>query len=350
MKNVLFYGNFGYENEIAVNGQTSKTRNFYSIFKKTFPEENISIFNTHNFTQHIFKNYLSLLKKVKNADILIIFPGGMRNLKSIVHLIKKNRHLHVFYPIVGGWLAEKVQHNTSLIKSLMKFDCLYPETKGLQTKLNNLDIKNTKISPVFSLRERETLDDILGKYKNQKSDKLKFVYFGRISEKKGIYLAIDTIKKINQNCDVKSVLDIYGKLQDGEDSAKLFSMLDDHIRYFGVLPDDKINIIGDYDFFLFPTFYEGEGFPATCVESLLYGTPIIASNWAYNNEIVQEGFNGFLFNLYPNNLYEKIINLVNGGCDIIQMKINAYKSSLKYLPNEATKPFIDDLNEVLKSE
>jgi len=274
----------------------------------------------------------------------------MRNLKSIVRLTKKNKHLHIFYPIVGGWLAEKIQQNKSLIKSLVKFDCLYPETKGLQIKLSNLGIKNTKISPVFSLRNRETLDDILNKYKNQKSDILKFIYFGRVSEKKGIYLAIDAIKKINQNRDVKSVLDIYGKLQDGEDHVKFFAMLDNHIKYLGVLPDDKINIIGNYDFFLFPTFYEGEGFPATCVESLLYGTPIIASDWAYNKEIVREGFNGFLFNLCPNNLYEKIINLVNGRCDIIQMKINAYKSSLNFLPNEATKPFIDDLNEVLKSE
>jgi len=350
MKNILFYGNFGLEKDIAVDGQTSKTRNFYSIFRNTFPNQNVRSFNTKNFSKHIIKNLISLRKILKNTNILIIFPGGMRSLKLIVHLTKKYRCLNIFYPIVGGWLADKIKQNKSLIKSLKKMKCLYPETKGLQDQLNSLGISNTKISPVFSLRKKDTLDNILRRYKNRKSDLLKFIYFGRVSEQKGIYLAIDSIKKINKNSDIICSLDIYGKLQDGENTAKFFSTLDNHIHYFGVLPDEQINILGDYDFFLFPTFYKGEGLPAACVESLLFGTPIIASDWAYNSEFVQDGFNGFLFCLDPNNLYDKLIHIVRNTSDIIQMKINAYKSSLKYLPEEATKSFIDDLSEVLKNE
>lgn len=350
MKKILFYGNFGLRNEIVSNGQTSKTRNFYYLFREKFPEKTIDFFNTSGFKEKPLMRMLELNSKLRQSDILVIFPGGLNNLKLIINFLKLYPSIKVYYPIVGGWLADEIKNNNKIISALMKFECLYPETKGLQDKLNLLGIKNTKISSVFTLRKMKPISDIIGNYLAKKNDEIKLVYFGRVSEYKGVYIAMDAVKKNNCFNNKKWSLDIFGKLQDEENAQKFRSYLDDKIRYHGPLADDKIDILGEYDFFVFPTFYRGEGFPATCVESLMYGTPIIASNWAYNKEIIEDGKNGFIFELGDDNLYNKICDVINSDCDIINMKINAYNSSLKYTPEIAIKPFIDDMTEEFKNE
>lgn len=349
MKRVLFYGNFGIEGENVGSGQTSKTRNFFLLTKKAFPNEKIDYFNTRFFKKNIITNYFKLKKEIKKTDILVIFPGGISNLKFLLRLTKNKPNLQIFYPIVGGWLADSIKNDKKTIKKIIQFSCLYPETQGLLKKLTSLGISNVKLSPIFSLRHKISFEQILKDYFYNKTDKLRLVYFGRLSNEKGIYLAAEAVKKINSVAK-KSVctLDFYGKPQSDFELSKLVSFADENIKYLGFLPDSNVKLIGNYDFFVFPTFYSGEGFPATCVESLMYGTPILASNWAYNSEIVKDGFNGFIFELNgENNLYNLLTKIIYKKYDIISLKKHAYECGFDYLPENAIKPFLEDLKEVL---
>lgn len=348
MKKVLFYGNFGIEGETITNGQTSKITNFYNLFRKVFPSTSVNIFNTQFFKKNVFKNLIHLKKEIKKADFIIIFPGGVSSLKVILRLLH-NKDKIVFYPVVGGWLADCIKTKKWIIDELKKIKCIYPETLGLKNKLESLGISNTKLSPVFTCRKRISFDEILNNYKTSKGETIKFVYFGRISEKKGIYIAINAANELVEKYKLKCSLDFYGQLQSGEDFSRFYSSLSENIRYKGILSDEDIKRLGDYDFCLFPTFYEGEGFPAVCVESLTFGTPIIASDWKYNSEIIKIGFNGFLFSLEYNNIVDILIKTIN-EYNIIQLKKNAYDSSLEFLPEKAIKPFVDDMRSVLEDD
>ena len=116
------------------------------------------------------------------------------------------------------------------------------------------------------------------------------------------------------------------------------------------MKDDDVWKLCLYDFFIFPSFYPGECIPACCVESLLYGTPIIASDWKYNSEIIINEKNGFLFDLKTNNLKQIILNIIKNKYNILTLKENAFNSGKKYSPSISIKPFIDDIEEVLKNE
>ena len=109
------------------------------------------------------------------------------------------------------------------------------------------------------------------------------------------------------------------------------------------MKDEDVWKISTYDFLLFPTFYSGEGIPACCIESLYYGTPIIASDWKYNGEIVKDGKNGFLFNLEKNDLKNVIIKAIDNKNDILSLKENAYIDGKNYSSEMVIKPFIEDL-------
>ena len=82
-------------------------------------------------------------------------------------------------------------------------------------------------------------------------------------------------------------------------------------NYKGVLqPEEVLTTLRKYDVLIFPTHYEGEGCPGILVEALSVGLPIIASNWKYNEEFVENGVNGFLCEVFDVESYvESIIAL-----------------------------------------
>lgn len=352
MKKVLFYGHFKNENEIAVDGQTSKTVNFFNYTKDRLGDLiQADKCNTRNFKKNIILNYLKLKSMIKHYDIFVILPGSINSLKVFKKAYGKSNK-PIFYPVVGGWLADSVANNKILVNFLKAMKKIYPETNGLKSKLSFLGINNTTLSPTFTAREPIKFKKIQSSYLNEhKSNIFRFVYFGRISEKKGIYLAIDAIEELNKKFSNIFKLDFFGQKQSGEDLTKFTNSLNENIKYHGVMKDEDVWKLSIYDFFLFPTFYAGEGVPACCIESLHFGTPIIASNWKYNGEIVKDGKNGFLFDLEKNDLKEVIYNAIGGKYDILSLKENAYIDGKNYLPEIVIKPFIEDLTkEVNKNE
>ena len=56
-----------------------------------------------------------------------------------------------------------------------------------------------------------------------------------------------------------------------------------------MVPFDKsVDVLKDYFALLFPTYYEGEGFAGTLIDAYSAGVPVIASDWKYNSELVNE--------------------------------------------------------------
>ena len=237
-------------------------------------------------------NFIKLKALIKRCDTIVIFPGSVSSL-NVFRIAYGRNTMPVFYPVVGGWIANKIKRNNKLVKFLKRFKCIYPETKGLADELFKLGIDNCTIIPTFTLRQTMEYDKLISNYTNCKKDHVyKIIYFGRITKSKGIYLALDAIKEINdsQN-DYTLTMDYYGQFAKKEDFSSFSASLDDNIRYCGIMPDSEVWKISEYDFFIFPTFYHGEGMPACCIESLVFGTPIIASDWRFNKEIVIDGFN-----------------------------------------------------------
>lgn len=117
-------------------------------------------------------------------------------------------------------------------------------------------------------------------------------------KEKGIEDAVNAIKAVNEKFGREVyTLDIFGQVD--ENQVEWFNNLQkefpEYVKYCGLVPFDKsVDVLKDYFALLFPTYYEGEGFAGTLIDAYSAGVPVIASDWKYNAELVNENV-GFVY-------------------------------------------------------
>ncbi|MDY0142794.1 MAG: glycosyltransferase family 4 protein [Bacteroidales bacterium] len=184
------------------------------------------------------------------------------------------------------------------------------------------------------------------KYDN---DTINIGFASRIVEKKGWRTMCASIKILaDKGYNVK--LEMLG---DGEDKMKVLDFIQknklaDRITLLGGLPHKELgNFFRMIDLFIFPTLYF-ESLGLVALESLSCGTPVIASNRGALTNIINDKYNGYLFE--PNNeieLAETIIGHINSSKnDKLKMSQNAIKSSKKYNSKTVGKELSDKIYEV----
>lgn len=139
--------------------------------------------------------------------------------------------------------------------------------------------KNSKYIHVASnLTER--IDDInYLELKNKKEQgKIKIVFLSRISRKKNLKFAIQTLKNLNGNV----ILDIYGPIEDDlywKECQGEINKLSDNIKvnYKGIVENSKVKLIlSQYDLFYLPTY--GENYGHVIIEALISACPVLISD------------------------------------------------------------------------
>jgi glycosyltransferase involved in cell wall biosynthesis len=124
---------------------------------------------------------------------------------------------------------------------------------------------------------------------------LRLVYCARVFKEKGIEEAIAAVDRLNaETGGPAALLHVYGPVE-----ASYRTRFTERLGasssaiYKGVLEAaDLYGALRDYDLLLFPTYYYGEGFAGTILDSFIAGVPVLASDWAYNRELVAPGCTG----------------------------------------------------------
>lgn len=120
-----------------------------------------------------------------------------------------------------------------------------------------------------------------------------FVYVGRISDQKGVHLAIQIALKLNLNLKIAGVVD---KADQDYFEREIKIHLDSKIEYLGVIDESvKKNLMSHARGFLHLNKYP-EGFGLTLIESMALGTPVIGMNNGSVPEVVENGKTGFVVN------------------------------------------------------
>jgi glycosyltransferase involved in cell wall biosynthesis len=187
----------------------------------------------------------------------------------------------------------------------------------------------------------------------KKQDRKIITFMGRVVEEKGVGILIELLPKVISK--IKNVhLNIIGPLSGHRitNSPKSIYVkkieklikrkkLTHRVTFKGVqLGLNKYRTLSQSDIFVNPTLARQETFGVVTLEALACGVPVIATNWAGNREIVENGKNGYLLevvrdkknnpHLNSNQLISLIIKVLAGKNLILRLKQNALLSAGKY--------------------
>lgn len=180
-------------------------------------------------------------------------------------------------------------------------DAFITPSNFLKNKLieNGFDKDKINLIPTFTIKNLNNDSENIGKYG---------LYFGRISEEKGVETIVKAYQKIP---------DHFLKIM-GDDTTDEAIRLKEYVsknnmknvEFVGFKIGDELeDIIENSRFTLIPSIWY-DNLPNTALESMAYKKPIIASNIGSLPELVEDNMNGLLFEAgNPDELKDKIIML-----------------------------------------
>lgn len=124
---------------------------------------------------------------------------------------------------------------------------------------------------------------------------VKILFIGRLIPRKGFQRVVQALPKVRKLTDQPFEVEVVGTGTFREELDDMAAELgvSDLIRYVGTVPYDKLERAYQYaDIFVLTSL--SEGMPSVILEAMGCGLPVLASNVGGNNEIVEEGENGFL--------------------------------------------------------
>lgn len=342
-KKVGIIGHFG-GNENILDGQTIKTKILCEELQKATDWDLIKVdtyYKSRNPVKLLFDT-LHCLKSAKDV-IVLLSRNGMRFYFPLLHFYAKRFQTRIYHDVIGGNLNTYVEKYPKYVRYLNSFKKNWVETEGLKQKLEKQGITNCEVIPNFKRLNVAAID------KSEFDEPFRFCTFSRVMKEKGIETAIGAVEAINKEVGKEICqLDIYGRIDDNYKDAFEHTMdnTSKAISYKGMVPYEKsVETIKGYYALLFPTYWDGEGFPGTIVDAFSAGLPVIATDWNCNSEIIENEKNGIL---YPNNeikdLKSAIKWLINKSAKMHEMRKNCAESAKKYQPDRYIGQIVDEIN------
>ena len=348
-KRVVVFGHFGSGQNLS-NGQTIKTKIVTEEIEKHVGKDFVERIDTVGGVKALPKLFFKCASALKKSKNVVIFPAenGLKFFVPVLNFFNKFKKRQLFYVVIGGWLPEYLKNKKGLAKKLKKFTCVFVETQTMKKALQEMGFENVEVMPNCKRLKVLNEEDLPINYEKP----YKLCTFSRVMKEKGIEDAVNAVKAINEEKgETVFSLDIYGQVDANqkewfEDLQKTFP---DYVSYKGVVDFDKsVEVLKEYYALLFPTYYMGEGFAGTVLDSLSAGVPIIASDWRYNSEIVKDNVTGIIYQTKNQEKLKKaLIFSIENNEEWMKMKRECLMQAVNYLPQNALKVLF---NKILQGE
>jgi glycosyltransferase involved in cell wall biosynthesis len=182
----------------------------------------------------------------------------------------------------------------------------------VQSEANRIDpdwlgIKQLFVIP-YALRDQ--LDTKLVR-RSDVDSRIGVLYVGHLGPHRGTPQLIDAVAALSEEIPGLE-LDLVGETAYGYDETELrrhihSTACQDRIRYHGtVVGEAKLALFGRAHIFAFPSVFEAESFGLVLAEGLMWGLPVIATDWRANREVLS-GAPDVVVHPYRPNLQEEIV-------------------------------------------
>jgi len=298
------------------------------------PTDTVDVLNTNLSPLNRLMLPLRILRSARAADILFLHcsPRGALVICPYLMIFRRLLRKAMLVRISGGVFADYYCSCSRPVKYLLDTAVFGSDAVLFETKHHVEYFKDQHASaqwfpnsrPFATDEQRGPLPSVCDAHDRETQPPIKVVYFGHIRETKGV---TNLVAAARQLPDVD--IDVYGPFMDHLDES-LFN--GSHVKYRGVVPGkDVMTRMAEYDLLLFPTFYQGEGYPGVIIESKVAGLALITTHWLRIPEIVEDEVTGLL--IRPDNI-DDIVQSVQRLCDdrklLHTLKQNAYASASSY--------------------
>lgn len=334
-KRVLVFGYFGYVNN-QLDGQTIKTRAVYELIRERMPEAEISYLDSQELQSRPLHTLLRLLKAPFGKNCIVYLPGenNLNRFFPLLYRLSRLAGAEIVYPVVGGWLPDFVSFHAGIRNKLRKIRGVLVESERMVCALRSMGFKNVEILENF----RST--DFKPSGPTPHSGPVRFVFMARLCREKGcdiILNAVDILKR--KHSGATFAVDFYGPQTNGDYAGPFLERIKDYpnVEYRGTIqPNDVFATLARYDCLLLPTFYEGEGFPGSIVDSFFAGIPVIVTDWKDLASFIQPGVTGFVIPPHsPQALASAMDSIISDPGSLGPMKAAAYDRSKRYSASAA---------------
>lgn len=337
-------GHFGGK-EIFLDGQTIKTKMVHEALCVHFGEENVKKVDTYSIKKRLLSVLFGTVKLFGTCDACVMLPAqnGIKIFSPLFSTLKKIFRKKIYYAVIGGWLPSLLEGKEKLQDSLRGFDGIFVETATMKAALENIGFANVTVLPNF--KKLNMVDEAL--IPSEFTTPYKLCTFSRVSKEKGIETAVNAVVMANKQIGkIAFSLDIYGQVDGGYTLAfeQLQKTFPEYINYGGMVSYEKsTNVLKDYFCLLFPTFYSGEGFAGTLIDSFASALPVIASDWKYNPEIIDDEVGVIFKAADEQDLCNVLIDVYNGKYDLASMRRNCYNRAQHYSFERAVRILAENI-------
>lgn len=316
---------------VADDGETMKNRILINAISKHAPN-NVIVVDTRNKTARFFHivKYVFLLLFARNAKLVFSASSFVTyKLIRIAHRFDFNSK-NIYYWVIGGKYADFVEQGRINKGYYLDIKQIFVEGESMRQKLILLGYGNVSTFPNF-----KEISYMPMKSATTSDNMIRFVFLSRIIPQKGVDIIIDAALRLNRSFSDKFIVDFMGKIDTSYESEFLSKIQKvANINYKGFLnltQNVGYDILASYDVMLFPTFWEGEGFPGIIIDAYIAGLPIIASDWNLNSQIVKEGITGYIIPAQDTDALVDIMHkCINGDVDLRSLSKNSQLEAGKY--------------------
>ena len=339
LNKILFIGSIQWGQQSTGGGIQTKNQLLLRYLENRIKE--IELYDTYNKNaiSVLIHSLILILRNNKNTPV--IFSIAFRGSYTIVLACKLMGLQRNFYLIApGGNLNTYLRRSSSFKQRIFKsFEKIYVQAYYLQKDLMEMGFENCSILSNF-----KPIIYTPNKTKERKNI-FKFVYLSRITADKGVEEIIEAVKILNRK-DV--CVDFYGKILEPYTDSFFDNLQNLNIYYKGFLDlnkEDGYKLLSDYDALLFPTYFNGEGFPGTLIDSFIAGVPAIATRFHANEEIIKDGENGLLIPIKDaKELSNAMLMLIDNHSVVEKLRKGAIESAKKYDINSVLDNLLQDIN------
>ncbi|MDL1968667.1 MAG: glycosyltransferase family 4 protein [Deltaproteobacteria bacterium] len=286
----------------------------YLIIKKILKKEKVDIVHINNFRGLS----LPVFSAVKSLNIPLVFTAHDYSLTCIKSTFLNSSNEICMNP---SKLC-KVYVNIQRFLVNNKPEIVLAPSQFVLDKIQETgffkNIRTLKFPLGIELCEKRTIKDY---------NKIDILFVGSLSWHKGIHILINAFSKLEYE---NISLHIIGKGKN-EDEIRNLAYSDNRIIVHGFVSDNELTkLYQKANITVVPSIWYDNS-PMVIYESLMNGSPVIGSRIGGIPELVEEGYNGYLFEPGNEEELRKIIeSLIPDTVRLMRLVDGAYESAKKY--------------------